>query len=401
MDKTINQCLLCDGKTEMIFDLGEQPPANALKNSPNTFVRCARLAAQMCTQCTHVMQKVSYNTKELFDHYLYVSGTSNTLNDYFEWFAENVSLHHPNADVLEIASNDGTLLQKLAKRGATVTGIEPAKNLLELSSKKGVYTIPAYWPLNMGNERYDVVIAMNVLAHNDDPIAFLKGIEACLTDDGVAYIQVSQMDMLANGEFDTIYHEHVSFFTVDSFTLACARAGLRVGFRQRVNVHGGSMLAAVCKRDSFPSPIPFAPSQWNEGRLHQLTWMDGQRFANGVNRAVESMRSVIKQAKSDGYVVVMVGCAAKAVTLMQAINDDPHVVVDESPLKIGKYLPNSTQQIVALQTVSEIRQKCLFILGAWNFKQELIRKLQELRDPYLYDSVLTPFPMTFKESLHG
>jgi SAM-dependent methyltransferase len=293
------------------------------------------------------------------------------------------------------------LLQKLAKRGATVTGIEPAKNLLELSSKKGVYTIPAYWPLNMGNERYDVVIAMNVLAHNDDPIAFLKGIEACLTDDGVAYIQVSQMDMLANGEFDTIYHEHVSFFTVDSFTLACARAGLRVGFRQRVNVHGGSMLAAVCKRDSFPSPIPFAPSKWNEGRLHQLTWMDGQRFANGVNRAVESMRSVIKQAKNDGYVVVMVGCAAKAVTLMQAINDDPHVVVDESPLKIGKYLPNSTQQIVALQTVSEIRQKCLFILGAWNFKQELIRKLQGLRDPHLYDSVLTPFPMTFKESLHG
>jgi hypothetical protein len=166
-------------------------------------------------------------------------------------------------------------------------------------------------------------------------------------------------------------------------------------------VHGGSMLAAVCKRDSFPSPIPFAPSQWNEGRLHQLTWVDGQRFANGVNRAVESMRSVIKQAKSDGYVVVMVGCAAKAVTLMQAINDDPHVVVDESPFKIGKYLPNSTQQIVALQTVSEIRQKCLFILGAWNFKQELIRKLQELRDPYLYDSVLTPFPMTYKESLHG
>jgi hypothetical protein len=113
------------------------------------------------------------------------------------------------------------------------------------------------------------------------------------------------------------------------------------------------------------------------------------------------MRSVIKQAKNDGYVVVMVGCAAKAVTLMQAINDDPHVVVDESPLKIGKYLPNSTQQIVALQTVSEIRQKCLFILGAWNFKQELIRKLQGLRDPHLYDSVLTPFPMTFKESLHG
>jgi hypothetical protein len=86
---------------------------------------------------------------------------------------------------------------------------------------------------------------------------------------------------------------------------------------------------------------------------------------------------------------------------MQAVNDDPHVIVDESPMKIGKFLPNSTQQIIALSNVAQLREKCLFIIGAWNFKAELIRKLQMLRNFEDYDSVVTPFPQTYKEPLYG
>ena len=401
--KRITECLVCQSRDmKTIFDLGDQPPANALQDHPNTFIQCAQLAAQMCKDCTHVMQKVAYDAKALFDKYLYVSGTSNTLNEYFDWFASNVARHYEDQAILEIASNDGTLLRKLKDRGCQyVEGVEPAKNLVAQSAAKGVYVTQDYWPFDTGNQKYGVIIAMNVLAHNDKPIDFLKGIHDALEDDGVAFIQVSQMHMLENGEYDTIYHEHFSFFTITSFNIACSHANMRVAWTQCVSVHGGSMLAAVCKRDAYPDPERFEEGRWNVGSIKRYSFADGARFTDAVTRNIQSMRSIIKQAKRDGYVVVMVGCAAKAVTLMQAVNDDPHVIVDESPMKIGKFLPNSTQQIIPLNNVAQLREKCLFIIGAWNFKAELIRKLQMLRNFEDYDSVVTPFPQTYKEPLYG
>jgi hypothetical protein len=159
--KRITECLVCQSRDmKTIFDLGDQPPANALQDHPNTFIQCAQLAAQMCKDCTHVMQKVAYDAKALFDKYLYVSGTSNTLNEYFDWFASNVARHYEDQAILEIASNDGTLLRKLKDRGCKyVEGVEPAKNLVAQSAAKGVYVTQDYWPFDTGNQKYGVIIA--------------------------------------------------------------------------------------------------------------------------------------------------------------------------------------------------------------------------------------------------
>ena len=229
MIKQLLNCLCCNSKNlSNTFDLGEVPLANSF--TPEVNNKKFELKLNLCLDCFHSQLDQSIDPNVLFDDYVYLSGTSEVLNNYFKSFVEVAeSEFNTNLEVLDIASNDGSLLKEFKDRGHNVLGIDPAKNLKEVSKNKGVDTICNYWPLpnNFKLDRtFDVVIAMNVFAHVNNPRSFLSEIENYIHQNSKIYIQTSQSEMFINNEFDTVYHEHISFFNVKSFDFFALRACL-------------------------------------------------------------------------------------------------------------------------------------------------------------------------------
>ena len=172
----------------------------------------------------------------MFKHYLYVTGTSKTLRDYCGWFANKVSVENPHCEsVCDIASNDGTQLDAFLNLGFETTGIEPADNLI---ADQPHHIINDFAENVHMTKQFDVITAQNVMAHTQYPLEILFKIKQWLKKEGTAYIQTSQANMFINGEFDTMYHEHISFFCVKSMTALLNRVGLQLVNVETTPIHG-------------------------------------------------------------------------------------------------------------------------------------------------------------------
>ena len=390
-------CLACGQMTaRMIMDLGNQPAANLLSLKPNAPVQREHLALRFCDSCSHGQQDFYYAPENLFDNYLYQSGTSRTLNDYFSWFAENLREESSgDISVLEIASNDGSLLTALKQKLIDAHGMEPAANLVEVSRARGCSVSQGYWPDLQSTKQYDRIIAMNVLAHVTRPFEFLQAIHERLTSSGVAYIQVSQADMFKNYEFDTLYHEHYSFFCPYSLTALAQRCGFKNIRLIKTDIHGGSILAVL---GNSKTTIEHAFKKMNRGHFSlgsiptddRPTSEQADIFDARKNEFCSSLSSIVELGRQGNKKIILVGVSAKATTVLQTTNLDIDYVVDEADLKIGKFIPGTDHQIRSISFVSSIKASCLFIMGAWNFKDELSMKLARLRPPG--DFVLSYFP---------
>ena len=254
-----SQCLVCDAEVVEILDLGEQALANALLKNSNDDYKRYKLGLSVCKQCSHSQLSWMINPETLFQNYLYASGTSKTLNDYFSWLAKQLTAYFPaGSSILDIASNDGSFLKKLKAEGFDAQGIDPAENLAATANSNGLNTICGYFPEDMPkNKKYDCITAMNVAAHNPNPQAFLHGVKSSLSHKGIAVIQVSQTNMLGRGEFDTVYHEHYSFFTPSSMRSLADKANLEIIGKEIVAVHGDSMAYIMAHKNAKIAHIPF------------------------------------------------------------------------------------------------------------------------------------------------
>ena len=215
-----NRCRICKSdKLYIVFDFGYQPLANNYiekKHELETFPLCLL----KCSICHHTQLNYTVNSKKMFDNYIYESGTSRTLRNYFKYLAENIDkfITAENKTIIEIACNDGSQLDEFKKLNWKTIGIDPAKNLTIKAKNNGHIIHNGYW----GIDKFDVpiptlIMAQNVIAHVPDPEKFLQACYGHMDDDTLLVIQTSQCDMYQNGQFDTIYHEHLSFFTAHSF----------------------------------------------------------------------------------------------------------------------------------------------------------------------------------------
>src|ERR1039458_5964129 len=210
----MHYCLACgSGMLVTYLNLGQQPLANDYHDG-TVELATFPLAVNVCETCFHSQLTHSVDPDLLFRDYAYVSGTTTTLSAYFDDFVELVEKQsqHTKLRILEIAGNDGTLLAKFAAHGHDVLNIDPARNLTEVSEANGVPTYCAYWNSATARElteRYDVVIAMNVLGHVSNPLGFLIGCQSVLSDNGRIYIQTSQSEWLSTCQFDCVYTEHL------------------------------------------------------------------------------------------------------------------------------------------------------------------------------------------------
>ena len=392
MDSTrLTACLACgSGKLVPFLNLGVQALANDYQTIADANFSMFPLKLNYCPVCFHAQQSIAVDPALLYTDYPYASGISATLRKYFANFVMQVEQDGPagRLNVLEIASNDGSLLREFQQCGHIVTGVDPARNLAPLN----IPTIPSYWNANalvaldaIGRTRFDVIVAMNVLGHVQDPLTFLTLAKSVLASGGRIYIQTSQADMLLNAEWDTCYHEHLSFFTVKSFITLATRAGLLVQNISVVPIHGNSYLFELTT-DAGRIPTGDVATRLHFEQAHAF-YQPGtyEAFQFHVQTACDSARTSIDHFRRSGWRVVGYGAAAKFVTFLNTAQLKLDIVVDDAPLKQGKYMPGVDALVMPLNDLSSFvdpAKKILWIIGAWNFAPEIIDRINNKRSRY-------------------
>lgn len=373
MYKPLTSCVACAGSDlSPVFDFGQQTLANESVLDPSTIQQKYPLALNLCNSCNHLQLGCSVDPDILFKDYKYMSGVSQTMQDYYQWFVEYCSGFIPTRrSVLEIACNDGAQLDKFKEAGYKTYGIDPAQNLYSLSSANHQVVCDYLNATSISSfgRKFDLIVAQNVLAHTSDPFAFLNLCREYLVPGGLVLVQTSQADMVVNAEFDTIYHEHVSFFSIESMSALANRAGLKVVDVIKPAVHGTSFLF-VLAHISLTSKKELLKIQG------QITTETINRYKNKVTRKIELLQESFAKFKAIGHKLVGYGAAAKGVTLLNVCNLDLDYIVDDTPTKQGLYTSGKHIPIVPIEVLKqETHEKLIVVPLAWNFYDEIKQKL--------------------------
>lgn len=394
------QCRVCK-TNEMVklLDLGSQPLANNYLSEPQDQKKFP-LCLIRCKNCSHTQLNYTVPPEDMFSNYQYNSGVSNTLREYFKFIerkcTDSLSLIAPHCDhrcVLELACNDGTQLDIFKENGWETIGIDPATNILETTRRKGHEVYNMFWgseniPNTLLNRKIDVIVAQNVVAHVPDPVLFLQKCNEIMTDETLLFVQTSQCDMYINGEFDTVYHEHLSYFTLDSMRKAAELSGLKLIDFEKTPIHGGSFLFTIVKNTS---------SQTIHTRVTEYkadySDMFYVKYQSKVKTITDWLYKKINMLKSCGYDIVVYGAAAKGMTLLNCLNVDSgdiKYIVDDATMKHGKYSPNNIC-IYSPEKLKTINTKTAILILAWNFSSEIIKNINTLVEDK-NTLIIVPFP---------
>lgn len=395
--KKLDYCVCCDTHIPKSYlDLGNQPLANSYhkgKEEQESFP----LELCLCPHCTHNQLSVVVSPKKMFDNYLYVSETSKTLRDYFQWFAtERILPRSPeDAIVLDIAGNTGYLLGLLSeentgRKDIFTINVDPAKNLSKISKSRVSKHYATYWNEKTASRvvnncgKCDVIVAMNVLGHVSKPVDFLLNCASCLSHDGIIYIQTSQADMFFKNEFDTVYHEHISFFTAQSYYGLARTVGMNIASFEIVPVHGGSFLVGfqIPKDMSVNDACfePTIPDSMKERIQQEKNLGIGKKefhelYAEKCIKVKNDFIEAINQARKENIKIVGYGAAAKGNTFLNFANCSLDYIVDDNPNKVGFQCPGHNTIIASPEKLFNETEPCLVVVLAWNFLDEISKKI--------------------------
>ena len=388
----LNECLACGSSDlKMTLDLNFQPLANSYRADKSEWLEMFPLAINRCEKCFHVQLTHAVNPDLMFKDYLYVSGTSQTMNDHFEWFAryskeyfEALSKEFLDT-VLDIGCNDGSQLNYFISDTIETYGVDPAENLAATSRAKGHDIYVGYFDESFVKiaDMYDIIIAQNVFAHNYDPLTFLNNAKNVMARNSLLFIQTSQADMIRNNEFDTIYHEHISFYNINSMNELCKRAGLQLIDVTKCPLHGNSYIFVISKYASRSANIEnLIDMERRSGLLTDSTYV---KYAEKCDRTSIELREAVKRAKNVGFKVIGYGAAAKGMTLLNYANlsfNEFDYIIDDNPMKQGRFTPGSSIPIVSSDILSTLshEDKVMFVPLAWNFFDEISKKIKSKRD---------------------
>lgn len=383
---------------DRVIDFGNQPNANHYVANPDHSLPEYPLSLERCRYCYHLQLGYTIPPADMFSDYIYLSGTSSTLKHYFVDFVNNTirdsGVAGRSGNILDIACNDGTLLDEYARRGWKTYGYDAARNLYEISSRKGHDVSVGFWGVDPvpEYEPLDIIVAQNVCAHVPDPVIFLERCKEVMHDGTLLYIQTSQCNMVEYGQFDTIYHEHLSFFTIHSMWIAAKMAGLAIDGIEKTSIHGTSYVFRIRRSSSLNVEThPLYVYERDFGLYDDLAYYV---YVEKIKALREWMLQKIRDMAADGIPLVGYGAAAKGMTILNYMSSEKlplKYIVDDSPMKRGFYATNSKYWITSPDTLANEPGPLAIIVFAWNFLAEIMEKIRRIRkgmDTYL----IAPYP---------
>lgn len=390
-------CRFCGARLEYTFvDLGASPLAQSFlsQDQLDQMEPFYPLHVYVCGKCFLVQLREFVAPENIFSDYLYFASYSDSwlahAKAYTDMMVGRFAINEKSL-VVEIASNDGYLLQYFLEKRIPVLGVEPAANVASVAAKKGIPSLVKFFNSDTARElvtkgqRADLLLGNNVLAHVPDINNFVAGMKILLKPQGVITMEFPHlMRLMAENQFDTIYHEHFSYFSFLAVEQIFAKHGLTLFDVQELPTHGGSLRifarhAEDCSKPVGPRVTELRSREQSVGFDQLETY---SRFAEQVKESKRKLLEFLIHAKQNGKKVVAYGAAAKGNTLLNYCgvrNDFLEYAVDRSPYKQGKFLPGVRIPIYAPEHIRETRPDYLLILP-WNLKEEVINNNAYIRD---------------------
>lgn len=386
-----NFCRACNSnKVVQVLDLGNLPIANELPITNHEVIDLFPLCFGICNDCGLGQVGEPVSRERLFSDYRYLSSISETWLRHAQTFAQNTveTLELTSSDlVVEIASNDGYLLQYFKKCGIKVLGVEPAKNIAMKANLNGIETISEFFGIDTAKEISNLysepklIIANNVAAHVPNLRDFFGGLEILAGDQTLVSIEnPSILNLLKENQFDTIYHEHYSYLSAYAIRNIGAEFGLNLFRVESLSTHGGSNRYWL-KRGELTELErielnTFIDSELNSGLMDMLAW---SKFSSNVESSLANLREWLESSKQEGRRVFGFTAAAKASTILNAAKIS-HVeisgIADSSPEKMGRFLPSLGVPIISIEELKGERPTDILIF-AWNISHEISKLVWE------------------------
>ncbi|GAB3974309.1 class I SAM-dependent methyltransferase [Actinoallomurus acanthiterrae] len=388
--RRVDRCRVC-GMNDWfdVISLGPMPLANDFRAPTEAAEAVPRypLDVIVCRGCRLMCLRHVVDPNELFKNYVYTSSDSLTVRTHTRHLTELCIRRfglRPGSFVVELGSNTGTQLDLFRAAGMRVLGVDPARNLADIAGRRGIETLPEFFGGDVARRvRQDygaarLVLGRHVFAHIADLDDVLDGVKTLLDPSGVFAIEVPYLlDLLTGNQFDTIYHEHLSYFSVGTLCILFHRHGLRVVDVERAGVHGGSIVV-------FARPAngdgPVAPRVADllalEGRTRLTDLSTYHAFARRVRRARESLGELVRERVTGGSVVAGDGAPAKGAIMVNACHlggDHLAFCHDTTPFKQGRLLPGTTIPVWSPERARR-RPPDYYLLLAWNYAEEILRR---------------------------
>jgi SAM-dependent methyltransferase len=389
LPRNTGKCLGCGGKLPAAFlDLGEMPLANSLIKPENLGKKEARyrLAVSCCPQCHLVQITHRVDPEILFSDYLYFSSYSDAFVKHAAAMVEDLTHRlslNSGSLVMEIASNDGYLLQFFKQKGIPIVGIEPAKNIAKVAVEKGIPTLNVFF--GPGSVRKileekgqaDVIIGNNVLAHVPQINDFLSSVNQCLKPQGSSVFEFPYLkSLIEHTEFDTIYHEHVFYYSLNAIKILAERASLQLYDVQRQDIHGGSLRVFLQKEKRYEISSNVKGMLADEEAYGITDKTIYNSFGEKVALLKAELVKLLRKLKQEGKTIAAYGAAAKGNILLNYMGINNQIidfVVDRSTYKQGLFLPGTRIPILHQDELLK-RMPYYTLVLAWNFAEEIMKQ---------------------------
>jgi SAM-dependent methyltransferase len=388
------RCVVCtQPAVEEFLDLGTMALANRFLTSDDLAEPEPKFPLRMgfCHVCGHVQLTEIVPPELMFDEYLYTSAASDTLQTHLLELSDFlVERHHlgPGDLVIDVGCNDGTLLSGFRRHGVKALGVDPARNLAALTRGLDIERYIGYFDSRSARAIVDrwgraaVITATNTFPHIQDLHDFLSAVDLALAPGGVFVVEMHYLiDLLDQSAFDTVYHEHVSYWALRPMTTLLGQHGMEAVDAERLPLHHGQLRVSVMRRAEARVRASVAEVLEMERARGIGQFPVYQRFAQEALRIKRDLRQTVERLRRDGARMVGYGAPAKASTLLAFLGIGPDMleyIVDRSPLKQGRYTPDSHIPIVGPERLLQDQPDFVLLL-AWNFVDEILRQQEEYR----------------------